>query len=87
MDVETRILLKSLGEQLDRLVDAVLGNGHTGLIIRVDRIEQKEENRKNLDIRLDRLERRAATKSKLVWTLGTIAAVTTGTSIATIIFS
>lgn len=87
MDIETRTILKTFGDQLDRLVDAVLGNGHTGLIIRVDRIEQKEESRKNLDVRLDRLERRAVRRSKLVWTLGTIAAVATGTSIATIIFS
>ena len=87
MDTEVRALLKSFGEKIDLLINAVLGNGRIGLMIRVDRIEQAEKNRKDLDIRLDRLERRASISSKFVWTVGSIAAVAIVTAVATIIFS
>jgi len=87
MDGEVRILLKSFEEKIDRLVDGMFGNGNAGLMIRVDRIEQAEKNRKDLDIRLDRLERRASISSKFVWTVGSIAAVAIVTAVATIIFS
>lgn len=41
MEGEVKATLKSLDEKVDRLIDAVLGNGHTGLIIRVDRLERR----------------------------------------------
>lgn len=87
MDGETKVLLKSFEEKIDKLISAVLGNGSTGLMIRVDRIEQTEKNRKDLDVRLDRLERRASISSKFVWSVGSISAVAIVTAIATIIFS
>lgn len=78
MDVEIKTVLEVLGEKIDRLTTAVLGNGHIGLIVRVDRIEQKEEQRQDLIVRLDRLERRAGFQNKLTWTVigsGVIAVV------------
>ena len=41
MDGEVKATLKSLEEKIDKLVNAVLGNGHTGLVIRVDRLERR----------------------------------------------
>lgn len=63
--------IKAIKEAVDRLTNAILGNGHEGLLIRVDRIEQKEERRGDLTLRMDRLERRAKFLSKLCWTMGT----------------
>lgn len=77
--VEIKAVLNILAEKVDRLINAVLGNGHTGLVIRVDRIEQKEEKREDLILRLDRLEQRAAFQNKLSWAVisGGILAVIT----------
>lgn len=67
MEGEIRATLKSLEEKVDLLISAVLGNGHVGLMIRVDRLEQNEKSRKDLDIRLDRMERRSGFLNKFMW--------------------
>lgn len=86
MDGEIKAHLNSLEEKVDRLVNAVLGNGHEGLMIRVDRMEQKEKRRGDLTLRLDRLERRAAFRSKFFWTIGGGAVLAVLTALAAILF-
>jgi len=76
--------LKAMEEKLDRLVNAILGNGHTGLLIRVDRIEQKEKRRGDLTVRMDRLERRATFLGRLCWTMGTGACLAIITALTTV---
>lgn len=86
MDGEIRVCLETLSEKVDQLISAVLGNGHTGLIIRVDRIEQNEKSRDDLDIRLDRIERRASFLNKFMWIIIGGAIIATVTALANSIF-
>lgn len=86
MDGEIRAYLEALSEKVDLLINAVLGNGHAGLMIRVDRIEQNEKSRENLDIRLDRIERRASFLNKLMWIIIGGAIITTVTILVNSIF-
>lgn len=41
MDEATRVSLKDLSDKIDRVLNALLGNGTEGLLIRVDRIERR----------------------------------------------
>jgi hypothetical protein len=77
--------MKSLEQKVDRLVGAILGNGHEGLLIRVDRIEQKEERRGDMATRIDRLEQKAATRTKLTWTLISVGGAAVATALAALI--
>ena len=84
MDGEIQAKLKAIVEKLDDLLNVIRGNGHDGLLIRVDRIEQKEERRGDLTLRMDRLERRATFLSRLCWTMGTGACLAIITALTTI---
>lgn len=86
MEAEIKVTLKGLEEKVDRLIRAVLGNGSDGMLIRVDRIEQKEKNRKDLAIRMDRLERRAAWQNRFIWTIGGGTFLALITAVFTVIF-
>jgi len=77
--------MAGLEKNVDRLVNAILGNGHEGLLVRVDRIEQKEQRRGDMTTRIDRLEQKAAARSKLMWTLIGVGAAAVCTALAALV--